>query len=134
MPLATLPGIHRLTLAVVEAVPEWHPEHATFTPFPVYAWLVRHPDGPILVDAGVGIGHPLIDVWYRPRITALEDALGAVGIDLSDVAGVVLSPPRPTCTTRSGKSRRASRSGAFAHSPLSPASSATMRVSFVIEP
>jgi glyoxylase-like metal-dependent hydrolase (beta-lactamase superfamily II) len=91
MPLATLPGIQRLTLAVVEAVPEWHPEHATFTPFPVYAWLVRHPDGPLLVDSGVGIGHPMIDEWYRPRITALGDALGAVGIDLGDVAGVVLS-------------------------------------------
>lgn len=91
MPLTVLPSIERLTLAVVGAVPEWHPEHATFEPFPVYAWLVRHPDGPILVDTGVGIGHPLIDEWYRPRVAALGDALGVVGIGLGDVAAVVLS-------------------------------------------
>jgi N-acyl homoserine lactone hydrolase len=91
MPLAVLPRVERLLLAVVEAVPEWHPEHASFEPFPVYAWLVRHPDGPILVDTGVGIGHPLIDQWYRPRVTDLGAALDAVGTDIADVAGVVLS-------------------------------------------
>lgn len=91
MSLLVLPGIERLTLAVVEAVPEWHPEHTTFKPFPVHAWLVRHPDGPILVDTGIGLGHPLIDEWYRPRVTAIGDALGAVGIDVRDVAAVVLS-------------------------------------------
>jgi glyoxylase-like metal-dependent hydrolase (beta-lactamase superfamily II) len=91
MPLAELPAIDRLTLAVVEAVPELHPEHATFEPFPVHAWLVRHPDGPVLVDTGVGAGHPLIDEWYRPRVTPLADALAALGVDPADVAAVVLS-------------------------------------------
>jgi glyoxylase-like metal-dependent hydrolase (beta-lactamase superfamily II) len=91
MPLTSLPSIERLTLAVVQALPEHHPEHATFEPFPVHAWLVRHPDGPILVDTGIGIGHPLVDEWYRPRITAIGDALDAVGADLRDVAAVVLS-------------------------------------------
>ncbi len=65
-PLTVMPGGERLLLAVVEAAPTWHPEHATFQPFPVHAWLVRHPDGPILVDCGVGIGHTLIDEWYHP--------------------------------------------------------------------
>jgi hypothetical protein len=32
-----LPSIERLTLAHVTAVPEWHPEHAAFEPFPVHA-------------------------------------------------------------------------------------------------
>lgn len=91
MALAEPPPIERLTLAVVEAVPEWHPAHATFEPFPVHAWLVRHPDGPILVDAGVGVGSALIDEWYEPAVTPLEDALGAVGVDIRDVAAVVLS-------------------------------------------
>jgi glyoxylase-like metal-dependent hydrolase (beta-lactamase superfamily II) len=91
MPLTSLPSIERLTLAIVEALPAHHPEHASFTPFPVHAWLVRHPDGPILVDTGIGAGHPLIDEWYRPRVTALGDALDAVGTDVRDVAAVVLS-------------------------------------------
>jgi glyoxylase-like metal-dependent hydrolase (beta-lactamase superfamily II) len=91
MPLGVMPEIDRLALAVVEAVPEFHPEHATFEPFPVHAWLVRHPDGPVLVDTGIGIGHPLIDTWYRPRVTPLADALAAIGVDGRDVAAVVLS-------------------------------------------
>lgn len=89
--LTVVPSVERLLLAVVEAVPEWHPEHAEFQPFPVYAWLIRHPDGPILVDSGVGIGHTLIDEWYRPRITAIGDALRAVEIDVNEVVGLVLS-------------------------------------------
>jgi glyoxylase-like metal-dependent hydrolase (beta-lactamase superfamily II) len=91
MPLAALPRVERLLLAVVEAVPEWHPEHGSFEPFPVYGWLVRHPDGPILVDTGIGRGHPLIDEWYRPRVTELGAALAAVDTELADVTGVVLS-------------------------------------------
>ncbi|HEY7069672.1 MAG TPA: N-acyl homoserine lactonase family protein [Acidimicrobiales bacterium] len=91
MPLAVLPRIERMLLAVVETVPEWHPEHATFEPFPVFGWVVRHPDGPILVDTGVGIGNAAIDGWYRPRVTPLADALAAVGVDPRDVAAVVLS-------------------------------------------
>lgn len=91
MPLTVMPGVERLLLAVVEAVPEWHPERATFQPFPVYAWLVRHPDGPILVDSGIGIGHALIEEWYRPRVTAIGDALGAVGVDATDVVALILS-------------------------------------------
>ncbi len=86
-----MPGVEQLLLAVVEAAPTWHPEHATFQPFPVHAWLVRHPDGPILVDCGVGIGHTLIDEWYHPRVTAIGDALGAIGIDVTEVVALILS-------------------------------------------
>lgn len=91
MPLATLPAIDRLTLAVVEAVPEEHPDHATLAPFPVHAWLVHHPDGAVLVDTGIGPGHPLIDAWYRPRVTPLADALATVDAEPGDVTAVVLS-------------------------------------------
>lgn len=91
MPLPALPQIDRLTLAVVEAVPEWHPEHAGFRPFPVHAWVVRHPDGPVLVDTGIGPGHPLIDEWYRPRVTPLADALAGIRLGVDDIAAVVVS-------------------------------------------
>lgn len=89
--LTIVPRVDRLLLAVVEAVPRWHPEHATFRPFPVYGWLIRHPDGPIVVDSGVGIGHSLIDEWYRPRITPIGEALGAVEIEVDEVVGLALS-------------------------------------------
>ena len=91
MTLTSLPTIERLTLAVVEAVPERHPEHAVFEPFPVHAWLVRHPDGPILVDTGIGVDHPLIDEWYQPSVTPIEEALGAVGVALGEIVAVALS-------------------------------------------
>ncbi|MEO7573268.1 MAG: MBL fold metallo-hydrolase [Acidimicrobiales bacterium] len=91
MRLTVLPQVERMTLAVIQTVPEWHPEHGSFEPFPVHAWVVRHPDGPILVDTGVGVGHPLIDEWYRPQVTAVDEGLRAVGIEVDDVVAVVLS-------------------------------------------
>jgi N-acyl homoserine lactone hydrolase len=89
--LSTLLQIDRLVLATVTTVPEWHPEHHTFEPFPVHAWLIRHPDGVILVDTGVGLGNRAIDEWYHPQTTSLIDALGGVGVAPSDIVAVVLS-------------------------------------------
>lgn len=91
MSLSVLPPVERLTLAEVTAVPDWHPEHATFAPFPVHAWVIRHPDGTVLVDTGIGIGNETIDAWYRPQVTPLVDALAGVGLAPSDITGVVLS-------------------------------------------
>lgn len=91
MALSRLPRIDRLVLATVTAVPEWHPEHHTFEPFPVHAWLIRHPDGPILVDTGVGLGNEVIEEWYHPHTTPLLEALGEAGLASSDIASVVLS-------------------------------------------
>jgi N-acyl homoserine lactone hydrolase len=89
--LSTLPQIDRLVLATVTSVPEWHPEHDTFTPFPVNAWVIRHPDGVIMVDTGVGLGNGLIDDWYHPQGTVLTAALDIVGLSPSDIVAVVLS-------------------------------------------
>ena len=89
--LSTLPQIDRLVLATVTTVPEWHPQHDTFEPFPVHAWLIRHPDGAILVDTGVGVGNQVIDEWYHPRCTSLLDALAGVGVAPSDISAVVMS-------------------------------------------
>jgi glyoxylase-like metal-dependent hydrolase (beta-lactamase superfamily II) len=90
-----LPPIDRLMLATVTSVPEWYPELATFEPFPVHAWVIRHPDGVVLVDTGIGFGNPAIEEWCNPQVTSLVDALGAVGLATSDIAeGVrLLSTP-----------------------------------------
>ena len=91
MPLSEPPEVHRLTLATVTSVPEWHPEHDTFEPFPVHAWVIRHPDGPILVDTGVGLNNRAIDEWYHPQITLLASSLDTIGLTPTDIVAVVLS-------------------------------------------
>jgi glyoxylase-like metal-dependent hydrolase (beta-lactamase superfamily II) len=91
VPLSKLPPIDRLTLATVTSVPEWHPEHDTFVPFPVHAWIIRHPDGAILVDTGVGLGNGAIDEWYHPQSIPLAIALDAAGLAPSEIGAVVLS-------------------------------------------
>jgi len=50
--LARLPGISRLLVAEL-ALPEWHPRAADRTCL-VFGYVVHHPDGPIVVDTGVG--------------------------------------------------------------------------------
>jgi N-acyl homoserine lactone hydrolase len=89
--LPALPAIDRLTLARVTRVPDWHPEHGVFRPFPVHAWVVRHPDGVILVDTGIGEGNDVIDSWYAPEIVGLREALTSIGLEVGDIAAVVLS-------------------------------------------
>lgn len=91
MGLAELPVVERLTLAQVTRVPEAHPEHARFRPFPVHAWIVRHPDGPILIDTGIGEGHDGIESWYGPEIVPLARALATIDLGVDDIVAVVLS-------------------------------------------
>ena len=80
-----------LTLAVVEGVPATHPEHGTFRPFPVHGFAIRHPDGVIVVDTGIGAGNGLIDKLYPHRSFRLVDCLNEAGIDERDVALIVNS-------------------------------------------
>jgi N-acyl homoserine lactone hydrolase len=89
--LPELPRIERLTLARVTKVPDWHPEHASFEPFPVYGWVIRHPDGVILVDTGIGEDEDAINDWYHPHVVSIEDALASVQLAPSDITAVVLS-------------------------------------------
>jgi N-acyl homoserine lactone hydrolase len=56
----------------------------------VHAWVIRHPDGVVLVDTGIGFGNPAIDEWYNPKVTSLADALGAIGLATSDIAAVAV--------------------------------------------
>lgn len=63
--LAEMPAIVRLNLAVVR-LPASHPAASLGTRVPVYGFCILHPDGPILVDTGVGFGNELIDDLYEP--------------------------------------------------------------------
>src|SRR3954451_9519189 len=59
--------------------------------FPVFAYLVLHPSGPVLVDSGVGIGNQFIDDLYSPVHHDLDDALGRHGVAIDDVVTVITS-------------------------------------------
>src|SRR5687768_14520715 len=56
MRIEGLPLIERLHLAEVTRLPDWHPPlRDGRTGYPVFGYLIRHPEGPILVDTGIGI-------------------------------------------------------------------------------
>jgi N-acyl homoserine lactone hydrolase len=88
--LRSLPRIERLDLAVL-TLPEWHPEAPNQPTAPVYGYVIDHPDGPIVVDTGVGFGNDFIDEVYQPECVGLDGALRAVGIEASSIVGVVNS-------------------------------------------
>ncbi len=59
--------------------------------FPVFAYLVLHPTGPILVDTGVGAGNELIDELYAPVHHDLDEALRRHGVGIEEVTTVITS-------------------------------------------
>ena len=90
MALAVLPRVERLDLGGLQ-LPESHPAIAHGRFVPVYGYLIDHPDGPIVVDTGVGAGNAFVDEAYQPRLTGLVEALRVRGVELSDVTTVVNS-------------------------------------------
>jgi glyoxylase-like metal-dependent hydrolase (beta-lactamase superfamily II) len=86
--LSEVPEIERLHVADV-TLPENHP--LAGRPCVVDAFLIRHPEGPVLVDTGVGLGHPVIERLYRPVARSLVDALATVQLGPSDIAVVINS-------------------------------------------
>lgn len=90
MALHELPSVTELNLASVE-LPDTHPAATLGRTVPVHGFLIRHPDGPILVDTGVGFGNQFIDEVYQPTRTALNDALAERGVALEEIAAVVNS-------------------------------------------
>ncbi len=85
-----MPSILRLDLAVVE-LPEAHPAARRGRTVPVYGYCILHPDGPILVDTGVGFGNEFIDELYNPQRERLADLLGQWGVDDNEIVAVVNS-------------------------------------------
>ncbi|EPH44428.1 N-acyl homoserine lactonase family protein [Streptomyces aurantiacus] len=56
---------------------------------PALAHLVRHEQGLLLFDTGIGHADAETEAHYRPRRRALPDALAAAGVTLDDISLVV---------------------------------------------
>jgi N-acyl homoserine lactone hydrolase len=56
---------------------------------PVVGYLVRHPDGLVLFDTGIGEVGPEVEAHYRPTRRELPKALAAAGVGIDDVTLVV---------------------------------------------
>lgn len=80
--------VHRLHLTDVTPAP-----HLPWARpmFPVFAYLVMHPDGPLLVDSGVGLGNPVIDELYSPVHHDLDEALRNHAVGVADIETVITS-------------------------------------------
>ena len=81
--------VERVSLGDVK-FPDWHPRFAE-QGCPVFGYAIRHPDGVILVDTGVGTGNSLIDDLYQPNVVPIATALERLGIDDRDVVAVINS-------------------------------------------
>jgi N-acyl homoserine lactone hydrolase len=55
----------------------------------VYGYLIRHRDGLVLLDTGLGEGDAETEGWYRPQRIALPEALAACGARLDEIELVV---------------------------------------------
>ena len=52
----------------------------------VVAYVIRHPDGLVLFDTGIGEGHEEAEQCYHPIIRRpLREALASTGVALGDV-------------------------------------------------
>jgi N-acyl homoserine lactone hydrolase len=82
------PEVHRLHLTDVTPAPHLPWARPTF---PVFAHLILHPAGPILIDTGVGLDNALIDDLYSPQHHDLDAALRVHGLAVTDIATVITS-------------------------------------------
>jgi N-acyl homoserine lactone hydrolase len=57
----------------------------------VFAYLIDHPDGLILVDTGVGEGNELIDALYHPDHHDLAESIAGAGRRIEDVSIIINS-------------------------------------------
>ena len=51
----------------------------------VLAYVVRHPNGVLLLDTGIGAADDETEAWYRPGRIPLAEGLHTVGLSLADV-------------------------------------------------
>src|SRR5688500_11736493 len=90
MPLVELPRIERLDLATI-CLPVDHPAADLGRSVAVPGFLAAHPDGPILVDTGVGVANAFVDELYQPSRADLGSVLAELGVELDEVVAVVSS-------------------------------------------
>lgn len=80
--LKETPLVEVIEVARVTALPDFHPEAGpNFTAFPVNAFVIHHPDGPIIVDTGIGTDNERINSWYRPVTCDLRAELTKRNVD-----------------------------------------------------
>lgn|SRR5690242_4553574 len=69
------------------------PQQETGTASPrvetVLGYVVRTPDGVLLLDTGLGEADEETEDWYRPRRVKVEEALRAAGVTVQDIDLVV---------------------------------------------
>ncbi len=58
---------------------------------PVLAFAIRHPNGIVLVDTGIGEGNDWVDENYRPRARDVREALTGAKLDPDEVRAIVNS-------------------------------------------
>ncbi len=78
-----------MLLAEIDQLPESHP--LAGQECRVYGYLIKHPDGAIVVDSGIGSGNSFIEDSYKPTLHSINEALVPHGVDLRDVAALVNS-------------------------------------------
>lgn len=81
-------AVHRIHVTDVTPSPELPLARPTF---PVFGFLIVHPNGPILVDTGVGTDSSLIEQLYSPVHHDLDDALARHHTRVDDVRIVITS-------------------------------------------
>jgi hypothetical protein len=95
---------------------------------PCLGYVVRLDHGVLVLDTGMG-GHPAVDERYRPVRRPLQQALGDVGLELTDDAVPLysLGPAPATCLVIGHEDRGLSPAGLDFTPPLpaAPAISAT---------
>jgi N-acyl homoserine lactone hydrolase len=58
---------------------------------PVLAFAIRHPDGIVLVDTGIGEGNAWVDENYRPRVRDVREAMTSARLDADALRAIVNS-------------------------------------------
>lgn len=86
---APIARVERVALGEV-TFPDWHPRFREGG-CPVFGYAIRHPDGVILFDTGVGTGNSFIDDLYHPKVISITTALEHLHIDERDVVAVINS-------------------------------------------
>src|SRR5437867_7604036 len=54
----------------------------------VTSFLIRHPDGPILIDTGFALGHAKAEALFHPVARDFDDTLREMGLRTADVHAI----------------------------------------------